>query len=265
VLAPRRWAELTAPELGESAARGDVVLLPVGAVEQHGAHLPVDTDIRLAVAAAEAVATRLGRAIVAPPVWWGLSDYHRGFPGFLTLRLETFVNLLRDLVGSMVDQGFRRIVLFVGHASNKPIAQAVVSETMHAHGVAIAQINVINQGAEAFAAVRRSETGGDFHAGELETALTMHLAPDLVHTDRAVSRPVDPVAHFGHSAGTRDMFSPGSAVLGFDLRRSFPEGVAGDATVATADTGRAVFTAIVDRAAAIVAEYHATPSHVPPQ
>ncbi|HMJ03639.1 MAG TPA: creatininase family protein [Conexibacter sp.] len=252
---PRTWADMTAPAIGEAAARGDVVLLPVGAVEQHGPHLPVDTDIRLAVAVAEEVAKRQPRTLVAPPVWWGLSGYHRGFPGFLTLRPATFMALLEDLCNSILDQGFGKLVLVVGHASNKPIAQLVVSELMQTRGVPVMQVNYLNLGAPAFARARRSALGGDFHAGELETALMLHVRPDLVQMERAVSRPLDPREHLGHSAATRDIFSAGDVGVGFDLRAGFPEGVAGDATLATAVLGADVFEAIAARACEVVDEY----------
>jgi creatinine amidohydrolase len=257
--ARQTWADMTAPEIGRAAGRGDVVLLPVGAVEQHGPHLPVDTDIRLAVVTAEEVARRCEHALVAPPVWWGLSGYHRGFPGLLTLRPATFTALLEDLCTSLLDQGFRKIVLVVGHGSNKPIVQLVVSELMQTRGVPIMQVNYLNLGAAAFARGRRSPLGGDFHAGELETALMLHVAPDLVHRELAVRCLLDPRVHLGHSAAARDLFSAGEVTVGFDLRASFPEGVAGDATVATAELGAEVLEAIVARACELVGEYHGAP------
>ena len=186
------WGEMTAAELGECAAAGDVVLLPIGAVEQHGPHLPTDVDIRGAIETANAAAAQRDYMVVAPPVWWGLSGAHKGFPGLLTVRVETFLALLEDLCESIVDDGFKKIVLVVGHGSNKPPVQMFVGQFAQKTGVNILQLNYLNLGSAKFQEIRQSGLGGDFHAGEAETALILHLAPELVKMDHggdAVPRP----------------------------------------------------------------------------
>jgi creatinine amidohydrolase len=253
---PKIWGELTSPEIEAARDEGAVVLVPIGAVEQHGPHLPVDTDISLALAAATEAARQRPYMVVAPPVWWGLSGNHTAFTGFLTLRSSTFLALLEDLCNSLLDQGFRKIALIVGHASNKGPAQMIISDVMQRRGVPIVQLNYINLGASCFQQLRHSEPGGDWHAGELETALMMHVRPDLVALEGAPGRYVDPKAHFGLVDGPRDIFAPGDATIGFDLAKAFPDGVAGDPTVATPEVGRAVFEAIVDRICTILDEYH---------
>jgi creatinine amidohydrolase len=252
-----RWGEMTAPELGDAAAAGDVVLLPIGAVEQHGPHLPTDVDIRGAIATAEAGAARMPFAIIAPPVWWGLSGAHKGFPGLLNVRVETFLGLLDDLCDSMVDDGFKKIVLVVGHGSNKGPVAMFVAQYQQRTGVSLLQLNYLNLCTAKFQELRKTDVGGDFHAGEAETALTLHLAPELVKMDRAVTRPVNAKEHFGLEAAPKDIFKAGEATIGFDLKKQFPEGVMGDAVPASADTGAAMFEQIVDRFCEIVTEYHA--------
>lgn len=254
---PRIWGEMTSPELDTAITDGDIALLPIGAVEQHGPHLPVDTDISLAVETALEVSRQRPYAIVAPPVWWGLSGNHRPWAGYLTLRPNTFLDLLHDLCVSLLDQGFRKVALIVGHASNKPPAQMVISELMQERGVPLVQLNYINLGASVFRELRKSEIGGEWHAGELETALMMHVRPDLVKLDGAPARYIDPKKHFGLSNAATDIFSPGEAGIGVDLARAFPEGVAGDPTVATAELGKQVFVKIVERVCATLDEYHA--------
>jgi len=247
---------MTAPTLQKAAADGDVVLLPIGAVEQHGPHLPTDVDIRCALSVAEEAARRRGYMIVAPPVWWGLSDAHRGFGGLLTLRPETFLNLLRDLCNSILDDGFRKLVLVVAHGSNRAPVQIVLSEMTQTRDARIMHVNYLPLAARVFREVRTSPPGGDFHAGEAETALLLHLAPELVHMKRARSSPLDPMRAHGVSFTGRDLFSPGDAAVGWKLKEGYPDGVVGDPTVATAETGAAIFRASVERLCELVDEYH---------
>ena len=252
---PRLWQDMTAPQLAEARTERSVVLLPIGAIEQHGSHLPVDTDIAGAYESAVEASRRCSYAIVAPPVWWGLSGAHREFPGLLTLRRATFVSLLEDLCTSMVDQGFEKIALIVGHAPNKPVVQAFVGEYMEDHGTALLQLNYVNLAAELFGRIRKSKLGGASHAGELETSLQMHLRPGQIMLDAAPVHYIDPKRDFGLSAAKKDMFSAGEATVGFDFKASFPDGVMGDPTLASAETGRQLFAVIVERLCAILDEY----------
>jgi creatinine amidohydrolase len=246
------------PEIARARDRGAVVLIPVGAIEQHGPHLPVDTDIHGAHAASLAVARDRAHVIVAPPVWWGLSSAHRGFAGLLSLRPETFVAVLCDLCDSLIDDGFRRVILVVAHGSNKPAVAIVVQTMMRTRRVPILQVNWLELTSGTFAKIRRSPKGGEFHAGELETSIQLHLRPELVALADAPVQLVDPSIHLGHSAAPADIFASGAATVGFDVKPAFPHGVMGDPTVATAETGRLCFEAAVGRLAEIVDEYHAT-------
>lgn len=257
---PRLFQEMTSPELAASIAAGDVVMIPVGSIEQHGPHLPVDTDIRLPMGAALAAARQRDYLVVAPPVSWGLSGNHTGFAGYLTLRSSTFMALLHDLCTSLIDQGFRRIVLIVGHAGNKPAVSIVVNEVMQTTGVPVVWLNTIGLGRETYQRLRATDPGGDWHAGELETALVMQDRPDLVKLEGEPGRYVNAREHFGLSAGPSDIFGEGGASIGFDLARSFPDGVAGIPAPATAELGRAVFDAIVEKVCAITDEYHSMPT-----
>jgi creatinine amidohydrolase len=256
---PRIFQEMTSPELAAAIDAGDVVVIPVGSIEQHGPHLPVDTDIRLPVSTALAAARRRDYLIVAPPVSWGLSGNHTEFAGYLTLRSSTFMALLHDLCTSLIDQGFRKIVLIVGHAGNKPAVSLVVNEVMHNTGVPVVWINNIGLGRETFQRMRASGLGGDWHAGELETALVLHDRPDLVKLAGSPGRYVNAKEHFGLSAGPSDIFAEGGASIGFNLAKSFPDGVAGDPTLANAELGKAVFDAIVEKVCFITDEYHDMP------
>ena len=111
-MSERRWQKLRRDQVASEAERGAVLLLPIGAVEQHGPHLPLDTDIAAATAICERAAALLDEppALVLPPIPWGLSPYWLPFPGTLTLRPETILALVDDLGASVAAHGFRRLV-----------------------------------------------------------------------------------------------------------------------------------------------------------
>src|SRR3954447_26999723 len=100
-----------------AAGRGGLVTRPPGAVEQHGPHLPLDTDSFSAFAIAVRAAALVERfpALVLPPIWWGLSPYWMVFPGTLTLRPETLLDVIEDLSRSVAQHGFRKLVILNGH------------------------------------------------------------------------------------------------------------------------------------------------------
>lgn len=240
-----RLAELTWVEARDKAHAGAVVLLPVGAFEQHGPHLPLDVDTHMAVSVAEEVAKRGDRILVAPEVTWGLSGSHLPFAGTISLSLETMRALLTDIVTSLAQNGFQKIALLVTHNSNRPLMSILTQELSRRCGQAILSLFCTDFAAETFQEIRRSEIGGELHAGELETAYELFLRPGLVQLDRAPVAPVEPKSVTGISKAVADMYKPGLAQIGFDLREAAPHGVMGDPTVATARTGSRVFEAMV--------------------
>ena len=251
---------MTSHELAASADAGDVALLPVGSIEQHGTHLPVDTDISGPHAAALQAAADLSWAIVAPPVWWGLSGAHREFAGTITLRPATMYNLLEDVCGSITDQGFK-LCLIVGHASNIPVVSTMLGEFASQRKTNMLQLNYLQFGMERFAALRRSGPGGESHAGELETSVQMHLRSHLVKMDAGVEpHYIDSRRDYGMSSAPGDILEKGPVNIGFDLARVFPRGVLGDPTEATSELGARCWEAIVEGVKAALCEFHDTPS-----
>lgn len=250
------WGEMTSAALAQAARAGDVVLLPVGSIEQHGSHLPVDTDVSGPLETALEVGRRREWAIVAPPVWWGLSVAHRSFAGTITLRPATFYALLEDICESILASGFR-LCLVVGHASNIPIVSTIVGEFAGRGRGLLLQLNYLGFSSGAFAEHRRSGIGGDSHAGELETSIQLHLRPNLVvMTPPPQARYVDAERDYGLSQASPDISIRTPVTVGFDLAGTFPSGVIGDPTVASADTGAACWQAIVDGVLGVLDEYH---------
>src|SRR4029450_7853709 len=117
-----RSEENTSPILATAVARDPVCLLPVGSVEQHGNHIPVGCDANSAAAVALRAAAGLETSerpvLVLPTLWYGYSPHHMPFAGTITLRSETFLSVVQDVLDSLLGQGVRRAVILNGHGGN---------------------------------------------------------------------------------------------------------------------------------------------------
>jgi creatinine amidohydrolase len=232
------WETLRSDEFAAAVASPDdwFVLLPIGAIEQHGDHLPVDVDIHASTEVCRAVAERDDHVIVAPPLPFGFSAAQTYRPGTITLRSNTLIEVLRDVCASILDCGFTRLLVVNGHNGNKWMAGQLVTELPRKPGVFVGMLTYFDLSLEAFTEHRSSRLGGEGHAGELETAIELFLRPELVLDERAV-RYVTP-----SSGGGRGM------------RNEYPEGVMGDPTDATAGLGESVLEAAVTGIREIMAE-----------
>ena len=117
-MSPVEWHELRAPELRALAEADALVIIPVGSTEQHGPHLPVQVDARLAAEVARRAAARIsehGSVVVAPTLWCGLAEHHMAFGATITLDFATFHALIRCVCDSILRHGFRRLALLNGH------------------------------------------------------------------------------------------------------------------------------------------------------
>jgi creatinine amidohydrolase len=251
-----QWAAWRADEFDRALQEPDrwFILLPIGAIEQHGNHLPVDCDIRCAQSVCDAVAASDHGVIVAPPISWGFSPAQVFRPGTITLRPETLLFLLRDICNSIFAVGFRQLLIVNGHNGNKWMAGQAVSDVDRPTGSYFGSLTYFDLAIDEFQAHRRSGMGGEGHAGELETSIYMHLCPDAVGEDRAV-RYVESFT----DAGFRDLAVRGPAQMGGPqpLGAMYPDGVMGDPTVATAELGERLFDAAVDGIKAIIADVRA--------
>ena len=252
------WSELRAPEVAEAVARNAVVLVPIGATEQHGPHLPVGVDALIGSEIARQVCERVRDKIVAiylPVVWTGYSPLHVGFAGTITLEAETFLRLICDLCRSIWSLGFRRILLLNSHGKNRHLLGAAVGELKYRYGVSVAQINYWNLIAEYLREWRRSELGGINHAGEMETSLMLHLYGDLVHMEdakREIPTPASPYVIY-------DLTVPGAINVERKVVELSHSGIVGDPTVATGARGRELFEHIVAEISRFLIEFDAWP------
>lgn len=211
----------TSAELADGAA---VVLVPVGSTEQHGPHLPLDTDTRVATAVAAAVAANLG-LVVAPPIAYGASGEHQGFAGTVSIGTAALQAVLVEYGRSASDWA-RRVVFVNGHGGNVDALRAAVA--------------LLRSEDREAAWCTPAAAGSDAHAGHTETSLLLHLSPDLVRT--AESRP-------GNTAALADLMP---LLRAGGVSAVSDSGVLGDPTTATADHGARLFAEMVDDCAARV-------------
>ncbi|MEV4894905.1 creatininase family protein [Nonomuraea sp. NPDC055795] len=234
-------ARMTTKEAGRALAAAGVAILPVGACEQHGPHLSLDTDMGIADAFARRLAADLGaQAVLCPPVPYGLSEHHLAFPGTLTLRPATYLALLADLAESLAHHGLRRILVVNGHGGNTDPIRLAARELRRDHGVEMAHLMWALLAADTIAELIPEGRYG--HACQSETSVAMAIAPHLVRLD--LIGPPAPGA-----PPDRDTDPPSGRV---DLPVAFEtwtdSGALGDARLAGAEMGQKIVEAAYERA-----------------
>jgi creatinine amidohydrolase len=245
-----RFEDLTWPEIA-ALPPDTVAVLPLGAIEQHGPHLPVSTDYVAAMeAAAAAVAVATVPAVLLPGLAYTKSDEHHTFPGTIWLSWDTLMRTLVDIGRSLQTSGITRLLFVNGHGGNSALGQVASRELRRRFGLRtfFAHLSVpTDQGGRGSTA---SEFGMGVHGGHGETSLMLHLRPELVHLDRAQARVPVALREYEH--------------IGFGKPVSFgwtsddfgPDGHIGDPTGATAEDGKEFFEAAVARLAEVIAEAH---------
>jgi creatinine amidohydrolase len=236
------YEELTVPEVEALDRDRTVMILPLGSVEQHGRHMPLGTDTMLASSLALSAADRRrGAVVVLPPPWYGFSAHHMAFAGTITLQASTMMALVEDIVSGVVTHGFRRILLLNGHGGNNGVIDVLASTLGHRfHGRArIAALTYFQLARQAIASIRDSRAGGMGHACEFETAMMLHLRPEIVALESAVSAYPDP----GSAYLTTDLLGASAVRTYHDFKDLSESGTFGDPSLATAEKGARFFEA----------------------
>jgi creatinine amidohydrolase len=250
------YQHYTWPELGEVAKRNPVVVLPIGSVEDHGPHLPLDTDNFLIWSICEAAARRAeGQMLLLPIISYGYETHHMDFPGTIDVGMEHLLHFVLDITKSVARHGFKRILIADGHGSNMPILDLVARRTILETDSLCATFIWPSLAIPEIRAVRESERGGMAHACELETSVYLYLDQPRVQMDKARKETGLPKSEFIWM----DLLE-GSPVLLMDHWTRFSKsGVSGDPTLATPEKGKIVFEAVVTALVRLIHEFKNRP------
>ena len=176
------WNRLKVHELRALAAQDAVIILPVAATEQHGPHLPTMTDSRIGGEIACRAAQKSypeQPAVVIPVLFAGLSSHHMGFGGTLTFDHETFIAVIGSLIRSVVQHGFRKILLSNSHGGNITAIQFAAERFAQETAATVVATTYANEAGAAIAPILEDQPGV-MHACEAETSMMLALEPELV-------------------------------------------------------------------------------------
>ena len=252
-----QYGKLSWPEVRD-ADKDRVVILNVSATEDHGHHMPLDTDTVLGMAVANGVAETIPNDVfVMPAIPYGFNEHHKDFPGVIWIQPETLIAFITDITKSLAHHGFRRILLLNSHGSNHPVLDLAARKTVIETGIICVSASYWNLCSDQINEHRKSATGGIAHAGEFEAAMYMHLHPESVHLEKASEQIVhNPESRFFNLDLAR---GGGKAMLMRWWSEVSPDGTMGDPTVADAETGEKFLKAAIDETAALVKEIRQLP------
>lgn len=239
------WGELTWRQAKARIKKMDVALLPVGSIEQHGPHLPLDTDAFDADYLAHRVAEACSdpKPLVLPPISYGVSYHHADFTGTVSISNDTLARVVYEIGMSVSQNGIRKLVIINGHGGNSPALNYAAQ--------------MINRDAHIFVCVdtgetsnvdidKIAETPNDVHAGEIETSTGLATRPHLVQMDLAKKQ----VPKF--SSGYLDFTSKRGVLWYAYTRKISTSGVMGDPTRASAVKGEKIWEIMIAHLVSLV-------------
>jgi len=264
-LPSRQWSDLAATDFAGIDLARAIAVLPLGATEQHGPHLPLSVDADLAQGMVQASARALPPdlpVLFLPLQPIGYSPEHSAFPGTLSLQADTVIRLWTDIADSVAASGVRKLVLFNTHGGNVGLLDVVARELRRRLGLLVYSVNWFDlplktpAGEDAMARFTPAERRFGVHGGQVETALMLALKPPLVRMAAARA--------FASSSETRArdfgiLGNGKSAKLAWMAQDLNPHGCAGNAAAATASDGAALLEAAGRALAELLAEIDRLP------
>lgn len=261
--AEHRYEKLTWPEINDAVELKKVCIVPCGAVEQHGPHLPLDVDLMCPTGIASGAGRQIPeRILVLPVLAYGYTGHVMDFPGTINTHYETFIRQVLDVTKSLAYHGFKRIILLNGHGSNMPNLDLAARRTnleTDADCVVIGWWNLLTVDKTFLPSWRESKfPGGCAHACELETSLYLYLDEAGVRKDKIKSGTIS-INDENNPFNWVDLFGAGPGTL-ISWTSSYSEtGVLGDAEKATKEKGERAYREAVKQLCRFVEYFQSRP------
>ena len=246
---PRSIGDLTYPEIAGKLSETSILCLPIGAIEQHGAHLPLDTDVVVAEELTRAIIARWGDQLdlwQLPTLSVSLSREHDWAPGTLSLSVDTFAGLFHDIARDLVRAlPARNLVIVNGHGGNRGILENLLHEWRGDLALNACVIHPFD-----LSKAPTGTAGPDVHGGKSETSVMLAFAPDLVRREAIAA--ADPAAR--HEAIAALVLDRGVTwPWRSDDPRLAQAGIIGDPRTASPELGHAIVASIVEQAGGVFA------------
>lgn len=254
-----RFEYLTSEQLKPYIQQKALLIMGIGTIEEHGLHLPTGTDLFITQRFMDDLCAHLKEHtsipfLSLPAIWTGYSAVEmQRWPGTIRMNTRTVMDMMRQIIGSLCEMGFDKILILNGHGHHTELLRVVAREIADDHGVYPAVSNFLYLGANEYNAVRKGEAGSSIHGGEDETSVMLHYGYQI---DTSLYTDVDHVTHHtDYVAG--DNFI-GSTKVFWSTWNYHPSktGLLGDPTHATAESGRVLIEACIRHLGAFVQDYY---------
>jgi creatinine amidohydrolase len=258
-----RYEKLTWPEINEAVGMRKVCIIPCGAVEQHGEHLPLDVDLVCPGGIARGVGEKLtDKVLVLPTIAYGYTGHVMDFPGTINTHYETFIKQVLDVTKSLVFHGFKKIILLNGHGSNMPNLDLAARRTnLETDGecLLVAWWHLLTVDKDFLPSWREGTFPGSCaHACELETSMYLYLDEAGVRKDK-IKNDISKLNRDGNPYLWNDLVAAGPGALTSWTSSYSQMGVIGQPELATKEKGKRAFQEAVKQLCGLVEYFRDRP------
>ncbi|MBI3342416.1 creatininase family protein [Candidatus Curtissbacteria bacterium] len=203
--------ELTWQDVKQYLKKNDVVIIPAGSTEEHGPAGPLGVDSYASIALAEDVAKKSG-VLVTPPIWFGDSSHHTGFPGTISLRPATLIEVIKDVSRSLAAHGLKKILIINGHKLANLPSLSIATKELHEYELKNVFFAIIDPWKIAKKISKEIKSTNEHHAGELEISHVWYKYPNLIKKDKLTKGKVSFEKIFSRYSND-DLFGPSGEII----------------------------------------------------